>query len=117
MSVHLSPSFACSKCNTKFVDAWTLKMHLKRHQGILNEVCKHCNKGYSTKISLTSHISYEHFAKMCCEIPNCSYKTGYKGHYKTHLKRSHKYSDRNLVQKLLDDLEKLKPNHQLLKYQ
>ena len=117
MMTHLPPSFACSKCNRKFVQRSAFKMHLKRHQGILNEVCKHCNKGYLTKISLNSHITYRHFAKMCCGVSNCSYKTGYKGNYKVHLKENHKYSDRTLIEKLLDDLEKLKPDHQLLKYQ
>ena len=53
---------------------------------------------------------------MHCEIPNCSYKTGSKGRYKLHLKETHKYSDKNLVEKLLGDLEKLKPDFQELKY-
>ena len=116
MKIHLPPSFACSKCPRKFVHAAHFKLHLKTHQGILSEFCKHCNKGYLNKNSLCSHITNHHFTKMHCVIPDCMYKAGYKGYYKIHLKRAHKYLDKNLIKKLLDDLEKLKPDFQQLKY-
>ena len=117
MKIHLPPSFACSKCHRKFVQAAHFKFHLKIHQGILTEFCKHCNKGYLNKTSLRTHIIYRHFAKTHCEVPNCSYKTGYKGNYKIHLKHTHKYDDKNLIEKLFYDLKKLHPDFQQLKYQ
>ena len=93
-----------------------LKLHLMRHAGILNKVCKYCNKGYSTKASLSSHIRCRHFSKLHCEIPICLFKTGYKGAYKLHLKGVHKNYDKNIIGKLLNDLDKLKPNYELMKY-
>ena len=113
---HLPPSFACSKCDRKFVFPGDLKNHLKRHAGILNEICKTCNKGYSTKGPLRMHIINKHFSKIQCKIPNCAYKTGVKGHYKSHLKRQHKKLIPNLIGKLLEELEKLKPDYQKMKY-
>ena len=86
MMLHLPPSFACSKCPKKFVEASNLKKHLKVHAGTLSEVCKICNKGYSTKRSLNMHMKYKHFLTMHCEVDNCSFKTGLTANYKRHLK-------------------------------
>ena len=116
MMTHLPPLFACSKCDKKFVYASNLKLHLMRHAGILNKVCKYCNKGYSTKASLSSHIRSQHFSKLHCEIPNCLDKTGVKNSYKKHLKTVHKSYDKNIIEKLLNDLEKLKPDFKKMKY-
>ena len=113
MKIHLPPSFACSKCDRKFAYAH----HLKRHAGILNEFCKICNKGYSTKESLKKHIIQKHFSsKIHCEIPNCSYKTGVKSYYKLHLEKMHRKIDQQLIKKMLHDLQKLKPDYEKLKY-
>ena len=116
MKTHLPPSFACSKCPKKFVHPGNLNNHLKIHAGILNEVCKICNKGYTTKDSLTKHIKENHFSKMHCEIPNCGFKCGSKSEYRNHLKITHKHLDKNMIEKLLKDLEKLKPDFQMMKY-
>ena len=116
MRTHLPPSFACSKCPKKYVLAWNFKNHLKMHEGILNEVCKVCNKSYSTKGGLRNHIARQHFSKLHCEVPNCSYKCGSKPTLKIHLERYHQYSDKNLIKNLLEDLEKLKLDFKKMKY-
>ena len=116
MMTHLPPSFACSKCYKKFVEAGNLKTHFKTHAGILNEVCKICSKAYSIKCVLKTHIIRQHFSKMYCEVPDCSYKTGSKSDFKRHLKKHHQYSDKNMIEHLLKDLEKLKPDFQKMKY-
>ena len=114
--VHLPPSFACSKCPKKFVHACNLKDHLNIHAGILNEVCKICNKGYSTKGGLTTHIVYQHFSKIHCEVPNCSFKSSAKNHLKRHLKNVHKKVNPYLIEKLIEKIDKLKTNFQMMKY-
>ena len=116
MKTHLPPSFACPICPKKFVHAGELKVHLKIHAGILNEVCKTCNKGYSTKVSLTKHIKEHHFSKLHCEVPNCSYKSGTKNNLKIHLKITHKHSDKKMIEKLLKDLENFKADFKNMKY-
>ena len=113
---HLPPSFSCSECDMKFVQASNLKIHKKRHQGILNKICNLCNKGYSTNDSLRNHIIIKHFAKFHCEVTGCSSIISSKPHYKTHLKTIHKKDDQVLIENLLNNLEKLKPNFEQLKY-
>ena len=116
MNIHLPPSFSCLECNKKFVYAFNLKTHTKRHQGILNEICKLCNKGYATKNGLTSHIILNHFAKFHCEVTGCSSIKSSKSDYKRHLKTVHKKDDQVLIEKLIISLDKLRPNFQQLKY-
>ena len=116
MMIHLPPSFACTQCDKKFVYSSNLRTHLKGHAGILNEVCKICNKGFSTKQSLTDHTIYQHFSKLHCEIPNCLSKFALKSNYKYHLTAVHKKVDKEILENLLEELEKLKPDHQQLKY-
>ena len=116
MLTHLPPSFACSKCFKKFVHAGELTIHLKRHAGILNEVCKICNKGHSTKKDLANHIKCKHFYKLHCEITNCSYKSSSKSNFKRHLKAAHKHLNQNMIEKLLKNLEFLKADFQKMKY-
>ena len=115
MMNHLPPSFSCSDCEKKFLQAGHLNAHKKRHQGILNEICKSCNKGYSTKSSLSDHIKKKHFAKFNCEVTGCSTIVSSKSYYKMHLKTIHK-EDQVLVKKLIVNLKKMKPNFQQLKY-
>ena len=71
MKTHLPRPFACSKCDWKFVNVVHLQNHLKHHKGNLNEICKHCNKGFETKGSLHMHIIGQHLSKFHNEIPNC----------------------------------------------
>ena len=116
MMTHLPPSLSCSECDKKFVYASNLNIHKKRHQGILNKICKLCNKGYSTIGSLSNHIIENHFAKFHCEVPGCTTYTSSKKSYEKHLKRIHKKDDPVLIKKLIKNLEKLKPDFQQFKY-
>ena len=116
MSIHFPPSFSCTECDKKFVMAGNLKKHKKIHQGILNETCKLCNKGFTTKGSLSNHIISDHFDKFHCEVTGCSTTLSSKQGYKTHLKTMHKKDDQVLIKKVIVNLEKLKPNFQQLKY-
>ena len=115
MMTHLPPSFACSKCPKNFVYANSLKGHFKIHAGILNEVCKICNKGYLTKSALTNHTLLQHFPKIHCEITNCSFKS-IKNKFKQHLKTVHKKINPNLIENFTEKLRKLKPDFQMMKY-
>ena len=116
MMTHLPPSFPCSECDRKFVYDCDLNKHNNLHRGILNEICKFCNKGFPTKGSLSHHIITKHFVKLVCEVAGCSSTFNTKTRYKTHLKSVHKKDDQVLIGKLLEKVEKLKPNHQQLKY-
>ena len=116
MVIHLPPSFSCSECDKKFVRATHFKTHKKNHQGILNEICKLCNKGYTTKNGLNDHIILNHFAKLHCEVAGCLSTLSFKSDYKKHLKTVHKNEDQILIENLLINLEKLKPNFQQFKY-
>ena len=116
MLSHLPPSFSCSECDQKFVQAAHLNTHKKLHQGILKEICKLCNKGYATKGLLNHHIILKHFAKFHCEVTGCSSIICSKSSYNTHLKTVHKEDDQVLIKKLLEKLKALKPNFQQLKY-
>ena len=116
MMNHLPPTFPCSECGKKFVQATQLGTHKKLHQGILNEVCKLCNKGYATKGGLNNHIVYNHFAKFNCEVTGCSSILSSKSKYKFHLRTVHKKNDQVSIEKLIKKLDKLKPNFQQLKY-
>ena len=116
MICHLPPSFSCSECDKKFVHISHLKSHKKRHQGILNEICKVCNKGHATKTGISNHIIYNHFAKFHCEVTGCSSILSSKSVYKNHLILVHKKDDQVLIGNLLNSLEKMKPNFQQLKY-
>ena len=116
MMNHLPPSLSCSECDKKFVQAGYLKTHKKRHQGILNEICQLCNKGYATKSGLSNHIVCDHFDKFDCEVTGCSSIISSKSRYKFHLKTVHKNDDQVLIENLLIHLEKLKPDFQQLKY-
>ena len=116
MMTHLPPSFSCSECAWKFVYAGTLNRHKKFHRGILNEICKFCSKGFATKGSLNNHIIQKHFVKFPCEVDGCSSTFSTKRYYKIHLKSVHKKGDQVLIGKLLEKVEKLKPNFQQLKY-
>ena len=116
MMSHLPPTFSCSECDKKFVQASYLKSHTKRHLGILKEICKSCNKGYSTKDGLIAHIVLKHFAKLHCEVKGCSTIFSSKPNYKFHLKTVHMKDDQVLIKNLIINLEKLKPNFQQLKY-
>ena len=78
--------------------------------------CKICNKGISKLANFKMHIALHHFSKIHCEIPNCSYKTGFKARYKKHLQETHRKLGEKLIEKLVGDLEKLKPDFELLKY-
>ena len=114
--IHLPPSFSCSECDKKFVYASNLRNHTKIHQGILNEICKLCNKGYATNAGLSNHIIRYHFAKFHCEVTGCSSILSSKSDYKRHLKTMHKKDDQLLIGNLIKKLEKLKPNCQQLKF-
>ena len=116
MLSHLPPSFLCLECGKKFFRAFNLKVHTKRHQGVLTEICKLCNKGYSTNVGLSDHTILKHFAKLHCEVTGCSSALSNKGAYKRHLKTVHKTVDKVLMENLLINLEKLKPNYQQFKY-
>ena len=116
MMSHLPPSFSCSECDKKFVHAGHLKTHKKRHQGTLNEVCKLCNKGYATKTGLGEHIIHNHFASFNCEVTGCLSTLSSKSGYKRHLKTSHKKDDQVLIENMVQNLDKLKPNFHQLKY-
>ena len=116
MISHLPASFACPECDKKFVYAGNLKSHTKLHQGIFNEICKLCNKGYATKKGLSNHIIIKHFAKLHCEVAGCSSALSSKSVYKFHLKTVHKKDDQVLIEKLIINLQKLKSNFQQLKY-
>ena len=87
-----------------------------RHAGILNQVCKICKKGYSTKNGLTCHIIQQHFSKISCDVPNCTFKCGDKSVLKQHLKTVHKKVDQNLIESLIEKLRKLKPDFQNIRY-
>ena len=113
---HLPPSFLCSECGKRFVLAGNFKSHTKLHQGILNKICKLCNKGYATKVGLHSHIIMKHFAKLKCEVTGCLSTLSSKSNYKVHLKTIHKEDDQVLIENLIINLDKLKPNFQELKY-
>ena len=113
---HLPAAFSCSKCDKKFVYAFNLNAHKKLHQGILIESCKLCNKGYATKNGLKEHIISNHFAKFLCEVTGCLSIKSSKSNYKIHLKTVHKKDDQVLIENLIMNLEKLKPNFQQLKY-
>ena len=116
MMSHLPPSFSCLECDKKFVYAGDINNHKKLHQGILNEVCKLCNKEYATKGGLTIHVIEKHFAKFHCEVTGCSSITSSKSRYKFHLKKVHKKDDQVLIENLIKNLEKLNPNFQQMKY-
>ena len=116
MLSHLSPAFSCTECDMKFVHAGNFNVHKKRHQGILNEICKTCNKGFATKVSLSDHIIHNHFAKFNCEVTGCSSVLSSKSYYKKHLKAVHKKDDQVLIEKLIVILKNFKPNFQQLKY-
>ena len=116
MKTHLPPSFACPKCPKKFVNASDLKNHLKVHAGILNQVCKICSEAYSTKNALTSHIVQQHFSKLYCKLPNCSFNSAEKLEHKKHLRTFHGKIDTNLIGKFIQNLDKLKPDFKKLEY-
>ena len=116
MMNHLPPSFSCSECKKKFVYACDLNNHKKLHQGILNEICKLCNKGYATKSGLYDHIISNHFDKLHCEVKGCSTILSSKKGYKFHLKTIHKKDDQVLTGNLIKKLEKLKSDFLQLKY-
>ena len=116
MMIHLAPAFSCSECDKKFVRAADLKTHKKNHQGILSEICKSCNKGYTTKNGLINHTVIDHFPKFHCEVTGCSSIKSLKADYKRHLKTFHKKDDQVLIENLIINLNKLKPNFQQLKY-
>ena len=116
MMNHLPPSFFCTNCSKKFVRAGGLRTHKKLHQGILNEVCKLCNKGYPTKNGLSRHIILNHFDKLHCEVTGCLSILSSKSVYNCHLKTVHKKNNQVLIEKLIKNLDKLKPNFQQLKY-
>ena len=59
---------------------------------------------------------WKHFDKFHCEIPKCSYRTGYKVDYKTHLKAVHSDENKKLLENLIEKLDKLKADYQHLKY-
>ena len=107
MMSHLPPSFSCSECDKKFAHVGHLKTHKKLHEGILNEICKLCNKGYATKVGRSNHIIRNHFAKFHCEVTGCSTILSSKTNYKL---------DQTLIEILIQNLEELKPNFQQLKY-
>ena len=113
---HLPPSFSCLECGQKFMNAGNLKTHKMLHQGILNEACKLCNKGYATKNWLRNHIIHTHFAKFNCEVTGCSTTLSSKSVYKKHLTKIHNKNDQILIENLLIKLEKLKPDFQQFKY-
>ena len=116
MGRHMLPSFLCSECGKMFVYAGNFKSHTKLHQGINNEICKLCNKGYATKVGLSNHIIQRHFVKFNCEVTGCSSTFCPKSYYKKHLKTVHKKDDQVLIENLIKNLEKLKPNFQQYKY-
>ena len=116
MMNHLPPLFSCSECDKKFLRSGDLNNHKKLYQGILNEICKLCNKRFATKVGLRVHIVRNHFDKLNCEVTGCSSILCDKQNYKFHLKTVHKKDDQGLIEKLLKNLEKLKPNFQQLKY-
>ena len=117
MISHLPPAFSCSECDGKFGRVDHLNRHKKLHRGILNEICKICSKGFAMKDALNNHIIRKHFVKFACEVDGCSTTFSSKWYYKRHLKEVHKKDDQVLIGKLLEKLEKLKPNHQQLKYE
>ena len=116
MKSHLSPAFSCSECDMKFVHVSNLNVHKKRHQGVLNDICKLCSTGYATKVGLNDHIILKHFVKFNCEVTGCSSVLSSKSNYKYHLKTVHKKYDQVSIENLLINLEKLKPSFEQLKY-
>ena len=116
MKTHLPPSYSCSKCDRKFVYAHFLQNHEKLHQRILNEICKHCKKGFPTKNLLNDHVISQHFERLHCEFNGSLITFNCKFNYKSHLKRSHRKDDQILIKKLLLKLNKKKPDFQQLKY-
>lgn len=116
LKVHLPPSYSCTKCDKKFVYAGALRGHLKQHDGILNAVCKHCSKRFTSTAHLGAHITREHFEKIPCAVPGCVASFRGKGCYKDHLRNVHNDVDTVLIGILLNMAKLLKPDHQKLKF-
>ena len=81
-----------------------------------NKICKICNKKYSTRSSLKTHISLAHFSKIHCEALNCAYKTGLKVNYKRHIKIMHSEMDQDFIGKLYKKIDELKADYVNFKY-
>ena len=116
MMIHLPPSFSCSVCDKKFVYASNLNIHKKLHEGILKEICRLCNKKYASKQTLSNHITLNHFPEFHCEVAGCLSVIGCKSKYNKHLKTVHKKEDQVLIENLVINLKKLKPNFEQFKY-
>ena len=70
----------CDLCNVQLRDNYHLSQHSKS-----NHICKYCNKTFSDKVNLKSHI------KLCIEKPkmnrqcnNCGKEFNHKGNFEAH---------------------------------
>jgi uncharacterized C2H2 Zn-finger protein len=86
--------FVCPQCDTTTKNQNTMHYHMKRHMNDLKFECKHCDKVFLQKQSLTVHMRFKHADELkestAFQCPfDCEFTSPVKGNCLIHIIRVH----------------------------
>ncbi len=84
--------FICPKCKFSTEHQNTMHYHLKKHQGVYDHECPHCDKKFMNKQNLDLHIAAKHEEterSFECAHKGCAFKALTQGNCRIHWMRMH----------------------------
>ncbi len=79
----------CVMCEKRFSNSWTLKRHMRVHQGDMPYSCPVCGKGFMDNWNLQNHVNVTHNKKKDFKCPLCNAAYGYKRPLQLHMRSKH----------------------------
>ena len=84
-SSQVNSEFKCSICDTKYINKYGLKIHMKKHDNI-SELCTVCGKEFTNQRDLKGHLRNHEsrLQKKKCKIPGCGAEFKYQVQLRIH---------------------------------
>lgn len=87
-SISNEPIYSCDVCPAKFFKKHRYEAHMRKHQGLKQWKCDHCDKEFEKYSSLKSHITAKHDESeakpaFVCDVEGCGKSYSLKVSIKT----------------------------------
>ncbi|XP_031625593.1 zinc finger protein 845-like [Contarinia nasturtii] len=116
------PIYVCGVCSTKFFKKHRYDAHMRKHQGLKQWKCDHCEKEFEKYSSLKSHITSKHVDSevkptFVCDFDGCGKSYSLKESLRVHIKQIHMGRKPNMTEKICEVCGKsFKSNASLIKH-